>query len=85
MNDEQMKEIFAEILHIQAESTALLIAAVSRQLDAGLLHAHLQQVIGAGNKLRTVSPAVLRQATLVLAAVEAEIQLRKMDGSPTAH
>lgn len=85
MNDEQMKALIAQTLEAQAEALALVVAAVSRQLDAGLLHAHLQQVLGAAKATGMVSAWGLKQTTHALAAVEAEIHLRKMDVDPTAH
>lgn len=85
MSDREMKELLAQVLQAQAEALEIVVASVSRQLDAELLHVHLLQLLGAAKKRGTVSALGLRQATLALAAVEAEIHLRKMDGDPTAH
>jgi hypothetical protein len=85
MDEKFLREAFAEVLQAQAEALALVVSAVSRQLDVGQLHVHLQQAIGAARATGKVSALGVKQATLALAAVEAEIHLRKMDGNPTEH
>lgn len=85
MNDENVKQMIAEILQVQAEATALVIAAVAKQLDANRLAADVQQFLYVGTRLQKVSPLVARQTKLLLAAVDAEIQQRKMDADPTTH
>lgn len=85
MNEKVVKELIAQSLQAQAEALALVVAAMSRQMDAEHLAEHLRAQLYAAKQTGSVSAWGLKQTSLALVAVEAEINLRKMDGNPIAH
>ncbi len=85
MNDRELKQLFAELLKTQSQSQALVVAALSRQIDPVRFSADLRESIEAAKKTRMVSSLAIDQATESLAAVDAEIHLRAMDQNPAKH
>ncbi len=77
VNEPTMKQIAAELLAAQEQSMAIVVAAMSRQMDAERLAADLRAQLLAAKKTGLTSSVAIRLATESLLAVEAEILLRK--------
>lgn len=74
MNDDFYKQILAEIIEANQAALALVVASMSRQMDAPRLAEDLRAQLLAAQHLPLPSLAT-KQMTHVLAAVEAEILL----------
>jgi hypothetical protein len=81
---EFLKQAIAEIMHANAEALALVMAAVSRQLNAEQLFHDLEAQLATARATGVYPPAI-RQAQFSLAAVQAEILLRHQDQGRSTH
>lgn len=76
LKDEELKQLFAELISAQTDAIGLVVAAISRQLDINRLSVDLKSQIDAATKTRLASPLAIRIATGALAAADAESALR---------
>ncbi|MER2518609.1 MAG: hypothetical protein ABTR92_19800 [Candidatus Accumulibacter phosphatis] len=76
MNDEFARQLSAEMIEASGLALALVTAAIAKQLDPERLVEDLQAQLAAAED-RKVSALAIRQATYALAAVDAEILLRR--------
>ena len=72
MNDREMQQLFAELIHAQGDALAMVVTALCQQVDPKRLHADLRKTIAAAGQLESTSPIAVRIATHALAAAEAE-------------
>ena len=79
MDDEKLKKLFAELIEAQGVALGLIVAAMSRQLDAQRLVDDLRAQIDAAKLTNLVSPLAIRLATYALAAADAETASRSQD------
>lgn len=79
MNEEELKQIIAELIHSQAEAIGLVVTAISRQLDINQLSDDLRSHIPAAQMAHLVSPLAIRIASGALAAADAELALRNVE------
>ena len=75
MNDEQLKQIIAELIHSQGVALALIVSALARQVDAQKLTDNLRALIASAQQQGESSMAVTL-ATHALAAAEAQTALQ---------
>ena len=76
MNEEFIKQIIAELIEANQQALSIVVASISRQLDADRLKSDLESQIAAAKLLKQTSPIAIQQATSALAAVHAETLLR---------
>ncbi len=72
MNENDMKQLFAELIHAQGDALAMVVTALCQQVDPVRLRTDLKATIDAASKLQSTSPIAVRIATHALAAAEAE-------------
>lgn len=72
MREEDMKQLFAELIHAQGEALGMVLTALCQQVDPARLKKDLQSTIAAAQKLPSTSSISIRIATHALAAAEAE-------------
>lgn len=77
MNEEFIKQIIAELIEANQQALSIVVASISRQIDADRLKSDLESQIAAAKLLKQISPIAIQQATNVLAAVHAETLLQK--------
>lgn len=70
-DDEEMKQIVAELIHSFETSLGIVAAAVARSGDAEKFRSALHQQITSAASSKLVSPLAIRLATSALAAVDA--------------
>ncbi len=80
MNDNELKQLFAELIAAQGQALSIIISAISRQIDPARLTSDLKQYISAAKMLPSISPLAVRIATEAMAAAEAERAHQKKPG-----
>lgn len=79
MDERFFAQVVAELKSAQADALALVVAAMSQQLDAERLATDLRAQLAAAKLTRAVSPLAIDAATVALAAVDAETALRRKE------
>lgn len=77
MDEEFMKQAFAELIATNEAALAIVVSAFAKQMDANRLLEDLKAQIAASRLDKNVPPMAIRQATFAQAAVEAETILRR--------
>lgn len=72
MDEKLFAELVAELIAAQSDAMAMLVTALSQQIDPGRLKRDLRQTIDAASKLPSTSAIALRVATAAMAAAQAE-------------
>ena len=76
MDENTLKQLFAELIEAQGQSLGMVVAALCKQVDPARLTADLRATIAAAKILPSVPPLAIRIATNALAAAEAERNLQ---------
>ena len=76
MDERELKQWFAELIAAQSAALGLVVAAMSKQLDAERLVSDLRGQLAAAKATGLVPGLAIRIATDALAAAEAETALR---------
>lgn len=77
MNDKFSRQAIAELISAQRDALALVVAAMSQQMNVEKLAVDLRAQIAAAEATKLVSPMAIEQAIAALAAVDAESALRR--------
>lgn len=80
-DDEEMKQVVAELIHSFETSLGIVAAAVARSGDAEKFRHALNQQITSAASSKLVSPLAIRLATSALAAVDA-VRLENQANDP---
>lgn len=76
MEEEQMKQIVAELIAAEKEALGMLVLALSRQLDPAELFADLQATIASAKAFPSGSSLAIHLMTDAVAAAESMAALR---------
>lgn len=85
MDDKQLKEIHQAMMFAQSDALALVVSALARQLDPVRLASDVRGALSSAKMLGQISPIAERIATDSLAAIDAEVLLRKQDRDQGKH
>lgn len=72
MNENEMKQLFAELIQAQGDALAVLTTALCQQVDPARLKQDLEKAIRSAQTIPSFSPLAARIAKHALAAAEAE-------------
>ena len=85
MDENFLKQVFAEMKAAQGQAIAILTQALCQQLDPARLKADLEKQIAAAKLMRSISPLAIDMATHAMAAAEAEKMLQARAASEVPH
>lgn len=77
MHENELKQRFLELIEAQGEALAMVVAAMSAQMDVERLATDLRSRIAAAKLTGLASALAMRIATHALAAADAESALRR--------
>lgn len=72
MNERDLQQLFAELIHAQGDALGMVVTALCQQVDPARLKNDLKTTIDAASRLPSTSAIATRIATHALAAAEAE-------------
>ena len=84
MNENELKQMFAELITAQGQALGMVVQALCQQVDPAKLTADLKKVIEASRQMPRSNPVAQKMATAALAAAEAEkmLQARPLSEGP---
>jgi predicted lysophospholipase L1 biosynthesis ABC-type transport system permease subunit len=72
MNEREMQQLFAELIHAQGDALGVVVTALCQQVDPARLTNDLRAAIAAAKLMPEWSSVATRIATTAMAAAEAE-------------
>lgn len=72
LDEKHFAQLVGELVNAQGDAMALLVTALSRQIDPARLKTDLQQTIAAARMLPSTSAIAIQIATAAMAAAQAQ-------------